>query len=272
MVTGSYHHVYLSPHFDDASLSCGGAIHQQVQAGQLVLVVTVCAAPPPPEEPFSPFARQLHRLWGSPDNVVATRQAEDQAAMEILGADYLRLRFTDCIYRGRPQQGEWYYAGDADLFGQVHPADLELASDIVASITELVPRSDQTVLYAPLGVGNHVDHQLARAAAVRLQQQGWEVDFYEDYPYADPHYPFTSHGEDALHTLTATLAARSEANWQPRLRPLSTENLQAKIDSVQAYASQMQVLFGGETEMKRRVRSYARYVGEGRLAERVWSP
>ncbi|NUN97629.1 MAG: PIG-L family deacetylase [Candidatus Omnitrophica bacterium] len=91
----SYPHIYLSPHYDDASLSCGGAIHLQAQAGQAVLVVTICAAPPPSGEPLSPFAQSLHRTWGNPADVIATREAEDRASLAILGADYLRLNFND---------------------------------------------------------------------------------------------------------------------------------------------------------------------------------
>ena len=79
-MTDFYQHVYLSPHYDDAALSCGGSIHQQVQAGELVLVITICAAPPETNEPFSPYAQAMHRVWGDPLDVVATRQAEDQAA------------------------------------------------------------------------------------------------------------------------------------------------------------------------------------------------
>ena len=52
-------HVYLSPHLDDAVLSCGGMIHRQAQAGERVVVVTVCAGDPPPG-PLSDFARSLH--------------------------------------------------------------------------------------------------------------------------------------------------------------------------------------------------------------------
>ena len=37
-------HVYLSPHLDDAVLSCGGAIHRAGAAGEAVLVITVFAA------------------------------------------------------------------------------------------------------------------------------------------------------------------------------------------------------------------------------------
>ena len=62
----AYRHVYLAPHYDDAALSCGGMIHHQAQAGQPVLVVTVCAAPPDSTERLSPLAEIQHRQWDQP--------------------------------------------------------------------------------------------------------------------------------------------------------------------------------------------------------------
>lgn len=269
-----YSHVYLSPHFDDVSLSCGGSVHRQARQDEPVLVITVFAAAPQPAEPLSPFAQALHQAWGRPGDTVAVRQAEDRAAMAILGADYLRLNLLDCIYRGRPEAGEWYYTGEAALFGQVHPADTILAAEIVEAVTELVPFREDTVLYAPLAVGHHVDHQVTHAAAWQLRRHGWTIVFYEDYPYSDPGYPFTRPANpwERDYTLPATLAGRQEANLQSRRRHFSEEDLQAKISSVAAYASQIHTLFGGEAEMAGLLRQHALNTGEGQPAERIWQP
>lgn len=273
-MTDAYAHVYLSPHYDDASLSCGGAIFQQAGQGELTLVVTLFAAPPDPGQALSPFAEAIHRSWGSPGDVVGARQAEDRASMAILRADYLRLNLVDCIYRGQPETGEWYYTGEAELFGQVHPAETGATAAIATAILELVPFQPDTVVYAPLAVGHHVDHQLAHAAAWQLQQHGRTIVFYEDYPYADPGYPFTRPANPWEHnyTLAATLATRAPANLQPQLRHLSEADLQAKIDSVAVYASQVPALFGSQADMAHHLRRYALAVGNGQPAERTWRP
>jgi LmbE family N-acetylglucosaminyl deacetylase len=267
-MTQTYQHIYLSPHYDDAALSCGGAIHQQTQTGQAVLVVTICAAPPPTGDPLSPFAQELHASWGDPNNVVATRQAEDQASMMFLGSDYLRLDFNDCIYRGNPQTGEWYYNNNDELFGQVHPADLAQTDKIAEMVSAQIPSDGDTTIYAPLTVGSHVDHQLTHVAACQLRQQGWNVIFYEDYPYVDASVGFGGSNLDE------TLARLQQANehLQPQLHTFLEENLQAKINSVRAYASQLGMLFGGEEEMEHRVRDYALQLGQGKPAERIWIP
>ena len=272
--THPYHHIYLSPHYDDASLSCGGAIDQQLKAGQSVLVVTICAAEPPLDRPLSPFAEKLHRSWGDAEQMVATRQAEDQAAMERLGCDYHRFDLFDCIYRGDLSGGRWYYTSVENLFDEVDPADHTLANKIAQKIVSLVKPDNRTLLYAPLTVGHHVDHQLTHLAALQLRQQGWRVLFYEDYPYADPSYPFTRppHALEEAHTLEKTLMAKLELKLQPELRLLSDENLQQKIDSILAYASQLDMLFGGEEATVKAVQGYAAHVGDGQLAERIWVP
>jgi LmbE family N-acetylglucosaminyl deacetylase len=266
-----YQHIYLSPHYDDISLSCGGAIHQQTQSGQPVLGVTICAAPPPHEH-FSDFAAAMHQQWGDPGDVVAARQAEDQASMKILGVDEYRLTLLDCIYRGKPAAGVWYYNSDSDLFGDIHPDDLSLTDQIAQAVAKLTPDPNSPLIYAPLTVGHHVDHQLAHTAAWKLYDQGYRLVFYEDYPYVDPNYPFTRHGAGNKYDLAAALATPRPAKLKPELRYLSEENLQAKIDSIQAYATQLNILFGGAAAMERYVREYALHVGAGRLAERVWLP
>jgi LmbE family N-acetylglucosaminyl deacetylase len=266
-------HIYLSPHIDDAALSCGGAIHQQVQAGEGVLVITVCAAPPEPGQPLSAFARGLHEHWGNAANMVPVRQAEDRAAIGLLGADLRHLAFNDAIYRGRPAQGEWFYTNGTKLFGEIHPADLSLAGTIAEAILELVPQTDETpVIYAPLAVGHHVDHQLVYEAAGQLTRMGRTVVFYEDYPYVDPAYPYSQApvGDDKPYSLQATLAAKQAAHLQPQLRPLSETDLTAKINSVRAYTSQLDMLFGGEDAVANYIRSYTLDVGQGKPAERVW--
>ena len=263
------YHLYLSPHYDDAALSCGGTIHRQVGAGQAVLVVTLCAAPPPVRA-FSAYAETLHQKWGEPEDAVATRRQEDEAALAILGAEGYYLSLSDCIYRGAAPTGPWYYNSDPDIFGQVHPAELPLADTIAGAVAELIPQLEESLIYAPLGVGHHVDHQLTHKAAWQLRAQGYTVCFYEDYPYADPGYPFTTFGEGNRYNLAAALAEPRPARLRPQLYPLSEEDWQAKIKSVAAYPSQISSLFVNEAAMVTHLRNYALAIGQGTLAERFW--
>jgi len=252
-----YTHVYLSPHLDDAVLSCGGLIHRQARAGQLPLVITLFCGQPAADAQLSAFAQLQHTRWGAPTDVTALRWSEDRAALAVLHADYLRLNYLDCIYRGRSHSDrpDWYYASEQALFGAVHPAEQDLPVELAAVLSEFIPPGKDVTLYAPLTVGNHVDHQLTLAAALILKAQGWCLKFYEDYPYVE-----------AEGALSAALVARGADRWQPVVTPLDENNLAAKIEAIACYASQLGVLFGGAGAMAARVRGYVARVG----GERLW--
>jgi LmbE family N-acetylglucosaminyl deacetylase len=101
--------IYLSPHFDDAILSCGGLIWEQTQGGAHVEIWTVCAGDPAPGT-LSPLAEECHHQWGikSAQEVVKVRRIENQKAAKVVEADTLNFSFADCIYRRSPT-GEWLY-------------------------------------------------------------------------------------------------------------------------------------------------------------------
>jgi LmbE family N-acetylglucosaminyl deacetylase len=255
MTNSRYQHVYLSPHLDDAVLSCGGIIHQQAISSPPPLVITLFAGAPARDVILSSFAQFQHERWGG--QTVTRRWAEDQSALVTLGADYVRLNYPDCIYRGREHAGEWYYASEQALFGPVHPAELGLPAELAVSLTEFIPREWGTTLYAPLAAGHHVDHQLTFAAALILKMQGWRVVCYEDYPYVEK--------EGAL---SQALTARRAATWQPIVVPLGETDLDAKIRAITCYESQIGVLFESVEQISERVRTYAQLVG----GERLWQP
>jgi LmbE family N-acetylglucosaminyl deacetylase len=212
----------------------------------------------------------MHQKWGNLTDAVATRRQEDRNALVILGAEGRYLPFHDCIYRGASPAGPWYYNADTDLFGQLHPADLALADEIAQSVAELISKPEESLIYAPLGVGHHVDHQLTHTAAWELHAQGYAVLFYEDYPYVDPASPFTHFGKRYRYNLAAALAEPRPAGLQPQLYPFSEDDLQAKIKSVAAYASQISSLFVDEAAIADNLRNYALSLSEGTLAERFW--
>ena len=86
-----YRYVYLSPHLDDAVLSCGGLIHRQRQEGESVLVVTIFAGSAD-QAAASDFATSLCRSWGLGPDPVMARRIEDQRALSFLSAEYRHLQ------------------------------------------------------------------------------------------------------------------------------------------------------------------------------------
>ncbi|MCX7790540.1 MAG: PIG-L family deacetylase [Chloroflexaceae bacterium] len=255
-LSAPYRYIYLSPHLDDAALSCGGTIAQHTTAGTPVLVVNVCTGAPPAGAPLSHFASLMHHRWNlSAEEAMARRLREDAEALEILRADGLHLDLLDAIYR-MPEA----YTSDDTLFGPVAEGD-RLAADVQARLEALIARFPDAVIYAPLGVGRHVDHLATFAAALGLSRNGASVAFYEDFPYVC--------GEQAL---TRRLA---ELGGPDRFLPLVTSidaTLTRKIGAIEAYTSQLDVLFGGAAAMARTVRDYAARVSPdaGAYGERIW--
>jgi LmbE family N-acetylglucosaminyl deacetylase len=257
-------HVYLAPHLDDAVLSCGATIHRQTAAGEQVLVITFFAGEPPAGVPLSSFALVQHGYWGNPPRPMALRCAEDLAALTLLGAEAQHLDYLDAVYRAGPD-GQWLYMEEDALFGTVHAQD-PLAPErgmlLADHLVELIPADTHTAVYAPLGAGRHVDHQVVHVAARLLGDKGYQVGCYEDYPYSE--WPGA---------VDAALAVAGAGHWSLETRPVDPSDLAAKVSAVAYYRSQMSILFGGAEAMPSRVWAFAAArPSPGCLAERIWWP
>jgi len=245
-------HVYLSPHLDDAALSCGGRIYTQTKAGERVQVVTVFGGVPSPGEALSPFAQDLHARWGHPPEAAARRQEEDLAAMALLGAEPVHWPYADCIYR-RTADGRFPYAGEEALWASVDPAEEGLVSELTARLALSTARAG--TIYAPLSIGNHVDHQIVRRM---VESHPRPIVYYEDFPYAaEPQ---------------AARAALTRGDWEAKSVLLSEEAMMTKIDAIACYRSQLSTFWASFEEMAAMVRAYAEEVCGGRPAERYWRP
>lgn len=262
-------HIVLSPHYDDAALSCGGLIAKLTAAGAEVVAATLFGGRPDPAA-LSPFARSIHARPGAGDDLLAQRQAEESAALAILGAQPRPGSYLDCIYRQEGPGGRWLYDGEAALFGPLDPADAPLVEELAAATAALAPAAGRCLVYAPLAIGNHVDHQATLGAALRLHDAGYAVRFYEDYPYVV---------RDPEGLQRALLVAASRGQWQPQPVLLDRRDLDAKIAAVSAYTSQLAVLFGAQPSgveqqvaaaLEGFARLTARSAGVRGLAERLW--
>ncbi len=236
--------IYLSPHFDDAVLSCGGLIFEQSRQGVQAEIWTIFAGDAP-AGPLSPLALRCHASWGIPDvhELVAARREEDQTAASIVGAEVARFSLPDCIYR-RTADGEPMYPDE--VFVPFHPSDHDLFVDIAAALAaELEP--DDTLI-SPLAIGDHVDHRLARLAAERLKRP---LLFYADIPYV-------FRNPEMLEPATQGMV--------PGLLPISEEGLGAWVKGAAAYRTQMALLF--ETGAKMRESLHVEW--EAKCGIRLW--
>ena len=232
--------IYLSPHFDDAILSCGGLIWQQAQAGQRVAIWTVCAGAIPPGQ-LTPFAQELHARWGTGLLSVSARRVEDEAACRIVGAAVRYFSLPDCIYRRLLDSGEPVIASNEDLWLPFHPSEAPLVIQIREWLQAGLAALPAAHLVAPLAVGGHVDHRLVRAAAKILGCPLWH---YADYPYA------ARQGFDPRAWL-----GRGRRAYARRISPAALETWQA---GVAAYTSQLSTFWQDPAEMRADLAAYSR--------------
>ena len=235
-----YDHLYISAHFDDVSLSCGGQIFRHTAVGDTVLVVTLTGEEPAGES-HSDTVRSIHRRWFDSmgetiDQIVARRRTEDRAAFDVLRAEVLHLNFLDAIYRAGPD-GAPLYPGPTDMFGPFNPADAGVIDAVAAELATL-PEAGQ--VYLPLGVGNHIDHGVARRAGERVFR---DVAYYEDYPYTM-----------APGALAAVLPLSGRGDWRTETIWLTEAALAAKVTSVGAYQSQLSSFFTGPDDIMVKLR------------------
>lgn len=242
--------VFLSPHFDDVVLSCGGLVWEMTRSGETVLAWTVCAGVPDAGLPISDFAQSLHERWGTGLEAVAVRRAEDQAALHSLQVETRYGDLPDCIYRRLPGNG-WLVNGEDDLWQPVHPLEqgvVESLSVWMLAGLEPLGEAQQVNLVSPLTLGNHVDHSLVRAAAERAAAlAGCSLYYYSDYPYAG------RTGVDA--------AGKIGPGWQQTCQAVSSEALAAWQDAVAAYATQLSTFWSDRAALDAALEDYWRSGG-----------
>lgn len=202
------------------------------------MVATVFAGDPEPGAPLSPFAQELHALWGHSTDAASKRREEDFAALALLGAEAIHWPYADCIYRQTPD-GRFFYSDGASLWGEIDSAEEDLIAELAARLAALPLKQDHAI-YTPLGVGRHVDHRIVRRAA---ECSGRALTYYEDFPYA----------QDS----EAVEAVLTKGEWQAELATLSEEALEAKIAAIACYRSQISTFWSGTAEMAAAVRAFA---------------
>jgi len=237
--------IYVSPHFDDAVLSCGGLIWEQTQKGIPVEIWTVCAGEAPPG-PLSLLARTCHQQWDieTAEDLIAARCIENQEAAALVGAETVNFSIPDCIYRRSPASDFFY---PTDVFVPIHSDEKNMDAEIAVALTsELQP---EDVIVSPLAIGGHVDHVLTRLAAEHLDRPIW---YYADIPYL-------INNPEMLVPATKGLMGT--------LYPISENGLGVWQNGISVYVTQIPMLFENKGKMEEAVRLY----WEKQLGIRLWN-
>jgi len=235
--------IYLSPHLDDVIYSCGGLIWEQTNSGQDVEIWTIFAADAPIDS-LSQFAETLHDNWGLEENAVRVRREEDQMSSKIVGATPHYLSYLDCIYR-KSESGNYYYQNETDLFGGLDPEEADLITALTDDLKDQLPAEAQIVV--PLSIGNHVDHELTRKAASRLEIP---LYYYADYPYARE-----SDGKEILNFM------KNSTIWEVEIFAVSEKGIQKWQQAALAYQSQVTIFWENEGALMGEIKEFSSTMG-----------
>lgn len=228
-----YDFIYLSPHPDDVIFSCGGTIACRHQKGERQLVVTLCSALPVLAE------SQWHQ-----------RIDEEVRALNIYGIDGFFAGFLDAPFR------QPVYQNAHHLFASP-VADDPMPKQVEQLVAALAKHNQGAILYAPLGVGRHVDHLIAFEAA-QGTGQFHAVHFYEDFPY-------TVKAPGAIEARLDEIGIDLTAVVTD-----IREGFQKKIEAAGQYVGQISFLFGTFDAALMSMLEEAQRVLPGRLGERSW--
>jgi LmbE family N-acetylglucosaminyl deacetylase len=348
-------HVFVSPHPDDAALSCGGLIASLRELGQNVTILSVFSGGPrqgddlteyqraalgfgtkaiwpatesfrrdnipadvdvgPGSRPWEADGERIavtqeragvaaRQFWqragwlrnanvtnvetaarpiadsvggqGSDESIdlgaadaMAVRRIEDERYAYFAEASVIALDLPDAVFRG--------YEGDEQLLNAPRDDDPAPYDILRREILRLEPQA----VYFPLGVGDHVDHQLCREVGLSMLEDGREwvmpgpdlvghLSFYEDFPYAWWH---DFQGPEQWPE--ETFALPRNVHLTPRYADIS-EQMERKAAGLKLYASQIVRLFESEQGMLDDLAGYAARIafsgGVAGFAERYWAP
>lgn len=217
-IVGAMAVVVLSPHLDDAVLSCWRVL---TKPGELMVINLFTGVPAGLDTPA-----WWDRYTGATDSAERVRERieEDRRALAFAGRTAVNLGFLDKQYRNEAQP--------------------------LVALAESIERllAPGARIYAPAAFADHADHGLVRAAALELRAAGFAVSLYADLPHASVHgWPAWVTGSSAPpasdlagalwdHVLAGTGALA------PAVHHLDAEDYARKLRAVRMYGTQLAAL------------------------------
>ncbi len=152
---GRYDTLYISPRSGDALLSCAARMHLEAGNGRRALLLT---------------------LFDGPAFAAAALSPPLPA-----GVDQIRVGLEPASRRHTGR------AAPSSLRFEPFPEDDPLRERLARLLVDLRPRVGPRHVFAPLGVGGHIDHRIAHEAAIEAfggREAGRNVFLYEERPEA----------------------------------------------------------------------------------------
>lgn len=186
ILTKKLHCVFISPHFDDAILSCGTLIAELSGKVDITIVNVFTKAH---KKPYTLSARKFLMDSGYSDaqELYKKRREEDQKAFSSLAVNIINVGLEDALFRRKEKKtilGKYIAE-----FNHVYPTYQFHIARTIASDDQTIVRLEKQIekfnnnkylVFAPFGIGNHADHRIARLASEKILNR---YILYSDFPY-----------------------------------------------------------------------------------------
>ena len=170
--------IFISPHLDDAVLSCGSLLDRLHKLGKTITVITVFTKVSSP--PYTPLAKEFTQQSGfkNPVKLFEERKKEDKKALKLVSAKIVHLDFTDAAWR-KSLLGHIYPLTKKQFSGHFSLLDVPLKQEIKKQLNPYLSQKE-SLIFGPLGIGGHADHILIKDI---LKESNKQTIFWSDYPY-----------------------------------------------------------------------------------------
>lgn len=222
--------VVVSPHLDDAALSMGAAMLSAANHTPFLVVDVFSTV----------FWWRFDLSEGILSRVQTTRDAEEKRVMRLTNSTLRRWGLAEAPLRGYPLK---------EIFTTIRKPESERTHEMIRTrVRDLAAEKPGERWFLPLGIGNHIDHRIARDAALDglrdANVSAKNVAFYEDLPYAAQQpgvQDFSGFLQNILPTSRLEILVRTkvEANKAKLLRFYYSQLTRPQIESVSEYASRI---------------------------------
>lgn len=229
IIAGKYHVIIISPHHDDALLSCEFLLSQLSGKTAITIVNIFTKAH---SGPYTLSAKKFLTVSGYTDAnaLYSQREKEDKKATSDFNVKLINFGFEDALFR---RKGKKTALGNILAeFDHIYPTyrwhmlkGIAENDPAIAELEKLLAtyKKKNTVVFAPYGVGSHIDHLLVRKVSEGLFDN---LVLYSDFPY---NVRANNYGE--------TPSGFTRFSFTP--------DIQKKSQLIKIYKTQVKGLFGG---------------------------
>jgi LmbE family N-acetylglucosaminyl deacetylase len=179
---------FISPHLDDAALSCGSLMVHLAKTNKVTVVNVFTKAH---SGPYTFSAKKFLEYSGNYNNAVKLfrdRKKEDNIALSRLGIKTINLDFEDALFRRHKAPGllgkllpeidhayptyKWHI-----IKNKIFSKD-DTQGRLGKKLKKLI--AENSIVFTPYNIASHIDHHIVRSAC---EMEFSTTSLYSDFPY-----------------------------------------------------------------------------------------